>query len=93
MLLRTLTAILSVTVLTVWTAQWPARAAVQLPRYDHVVIVVLAQQEMTRTTASCALKRRFVILAFRIDRPAGLGSRVISVSTRDPHTARTRQKP
>lgn len=40
MLLRTLTAVLSLTVLTVWTGQWPARAAVQLPRYDHVVIVV-----------------------------------------------------
>ncbi len=40
MMLRTLMAIASVTALTVWTAQWPARAGVQLPHYDHVVIVV-----------------------------------------------------
>ncbi len=40
MLLRILTAILSVPVLIVWTAQWPAGAAVQLPHYDHVIIVV-----------------------------------------------------
>ncbi|KDF02000.1 acid phosphatase [Mycolicibacterium aromaticivorans JS19b1 = JCM 16368] len=38
--MRTLMAIASVTALTVWTAQWPARAGVQLPHYDHVVIVV-----------------------------------------------------